>query len=384
MIETPGARGSQSSLREANSASVVEAVRQYGQITQVELAAVTGLSPATVSNLVKNLQATGVVQTQATVRSGRRAQAVSLVRSSDLSVGVHIGRRRLDILIADASWSVTAHQRLPLPVDHRYDTTLDRVALLAAELTEQVGASTSDIAGVGLALPGASGLDFEALPGWERLDAADVLARRLGRPVTVIREADAASVAEARFGVLRGVSSALMVRASSVTSSCLMVGGRPLQGLGASAGALGHVQADPNGRICRCGARGCLNTLVSQVALADLLRVTHGPLSLGAIVTRALEGDTGCRQVITHAATAIGAAAADAVTLLAPERICFTGLLAASDLFIDTVRTVMASRPLVPDPTTFVVRGECEDAEARGALAVASDSVGQYAGREGS
>ena len=95
--------GSQSSLREANSASVVEAVKLYGRITQVELASATGLSPATISNLVKQLQAEGVVRTDATIRSGRRAQLVSLNRSSGLAVGVHVGRRGATIVMSDSS-----------------------------------------------------------------------------------------------------------------------------------------------------------------------------------------------------------------------------------------------------------------------------------------
>ena len=383
MNEGVGIRGSQSSLREANSASVVEAVRQYGQITQVELAAVTGLSQATVSNLVKNLQAAGVVETSATVRSGRRAQAVSLVRSSDLSVGVHIGRRRLDVLIADASWSVTAHQRFPLPVEHRFDTTLDRASMLVAELAQQLGASMNAVAAVGLAIPGATGMSSESLIGWDQVEAASVLSRRLGRAVIPIREADAVAVAEARFGALRGVGSALVVRASSSTEAAIMMAGRPLEGLGRAAGAIGHMMSDPNGRICRCGARGCLNTVVSQEALADLLRVTHGPLSLRAIVARANEGDPGCRQVIAHAASSIGSAVADAATLLAPERICVTGTLTeAGNLFLDALRMALRARPLLPEPETLVVKGECEDAEARGALAVASDSVSPLGGKE--
>lgn len=383
MIEGIGARGSQSSLREANSAAIVEAVRQYGQITQVELAAVTGLSPATVSNLVKTLQSTGVVQTNATVRSGRRAQAVSLVRSSDLSVGVHIGRRRVEVILADASWAVNANQHLPLPLDHRDDTTLDRIALLVAELTEQVGASLDDVAAVGLTMPGVGGNTTEALSGWEQVDCRELLTRILGRQVMVVPEAEAAAVAESRYGVLRGVGSALVVRASSTTTSALLVGGQPLQGLGPAGGAFGHVLADPTGRICRCGARGCLNTVVSHLALADLLRVTHGPLSLRAIVQRANEGDPGCRQVVAHAATAIGAAIADAATVLAPERICLTGALTATGaLFLDAVRAVLRTRPLLPDDDGYVVIGECQDAEARGALAVASDGTDPLRSRE--
>ena len=383
MIEQGGARGSQTSLREANSAAVVEAVRHYGQITQVELAAVTGLSQATVSNLVKNLQGAGVVQTTATVRSGRRAQAVSLVRSSDLAVGVHVGLRRLDVLIADASWSVTARQGLPLPVDHRYDTTLDRVAMLIAELAERVGAAMGDIAAVGLAAPGVTGLPSEALSGWEQIDAAAVLATRLGREVLPVREAEAVALAESRFGALRGVGSAIVVRASSRTEAALVIGGRVVRGLGAAAGSIGHVAADPNGRICRCGARGCLNTVVSQEALADLLLVSHGPMGLRAIVTRALEGDPGCRQVIGHAASSIGGAVADAATLFAPEKVCVVGALTgAGDVFLDTFKTALRSRPLLPDPDSFVVRGECEDAEARGALALASEAADVLTGRE--
>ena len=378
MIEVPGARGSQSSLREANSASLVEAVRHYGQVTQVELAALTGLSQATVSNLVKNLQAAGIVQTSATVRSGRRAQAVSLVRSSDLSVGVHIGRRRMEVLIADASWSVTAQQRFPLPVEHRYDTTLDRVAMLLAELTDQVGASLNEVGTVGLAIPGGPG-GLDALAGWDQIDPAEVLGKRLGRGVVLVREAEAVAVAEARFGALRGVGSALVVRASSVTEAALVIDGRLAQSVGGWAGAMGHMVADPNGRICRCGARGCLNTVVSQEALADLVRVSHGPLSLSAIVQRANDGDLGCRQVVAHAATEVGARIADAATLLAPQRVCLSGPLTAGGLFLETVEQVLRTRPLVP--VDCLIQGEVADAEVRGALAVAGDQSGPWVSR---
>nr|WP_231979347.1 ROK family protein [Tessaracoccus coleopterorum] len=134
------------------------------------------------------------------------------------------------------------------------------------------------------------------------------------------------------------------------------------------------MRSDPGGRICRCGARGCLNTLASVETLADLLRVTHGQLSLREIVQRANDGDAGCQQAVAHAAAAIGAAAADAAVLLAPHRVCLSGELTATGaVFIDSVRRAMRSRPLLPDPDGFVVLAECEAPEARGALAIAAD-----------
>ena len=92
--------GSQSSLREANAARVLEAVRKYGQLTQVELAASTGLSQASVSNIVKRLVKSGILEARNTIRSGRRAQSVSLARHSGLVAGLQIGRRGMAVAIA--------------------------------------------------------------------------------------------------------------------------------------------------------------------------------------------------------------------------------------------------------------------------------------------
>ena len=89
---TSGPVGSQVSLREANSARVIDTVQRYGQITQVELASATGLSPATISNIVKVLQSQGIVETRNTIRLGRRAQLVTLARETGLAAGVYIGR----------------------------------------------------------------------------------------------------------------------------------------------------------------------------------------------------------------------------------------------------------------------------------------------------
>lgn len=369
-------RGSQSSLREANSASVVEAVKLYGQITQVELASATGLSPATISNLVKQLQAEGVVRTDATVRSGRRAQLVSLNRSSGLGVGVHIGRRGATIVMSDSSWRINLTHRLPLPLDHRSDTTLDRVALLAVEMVEEIGADLDDVTAVGVAIAAPEvRLGLAGHAGWGDVQVSPVLERRLGRSVVTVGEAEAVAVAETRFGSLRGIDSALIVRSSAVTDGCLVIGGRPYPG---RAGALGHVQVDPAGRVCRCGARGCLNTVVSTLSLQELLRVSHGPMSLRAILEAARRGDAGCRQVLSDAGASVGAVVADAAVLLAPNRVCVSGELArAGDVFVEPIRQALRARPILADPEGLVVVAECEDPEARGAWALALDSAGR-------
>ncbi|WP_372594998.1 winged helix-turn-helix domain-containing protein, partial [Actinotalea sp.] len=103
--------GSQTALREANRARIVAVVQQRGSITQIELAGITGLSPATVSNIVKELTLAGVLQTAPTSRSGRRAQEVTLARNLGLVAGVQVSERSLRVALADVSQRIVADQR---------------------------------------------------------------------------------------------------------------------------------------------------------------------------------------------------------------------------------------------------------------------------------
>ncbi|MEL4504060.1 ROK family transcriptional regulator [Luteococcus sp. H138] len=375
--------GSQTSLREANSNRILDAVRTFGAITQVELAAATGLSAATVSNIVKQLETDGQLTTSATTRSGRRAQQVSLARTSALAFGVHIGPRALHAYLADASHTVQQARHLPLPHDHRYDTTLDRVALLVGEAAEEVGASLDDVTGIGVALPAdlSPVVSGRSLTGWEDVDVAETLSRRLDRPVLLARQADAAAVAEYRFGALRGAEVGLYVRVGESVEACLLLDGRPHRGRSASVGALGHVQVDGTGAICRCGARGCLSTVVSPAAMADLLRLSHGPLGLRQIIQAANRGDAGCRHVVMDGAAVLGQVIANTATVLGPDLIVLGGELAeVGDLLLDPIRDALRSRPLLGEPDQLLVEAQLgRGAEAVGVAALAHDETSPVA-----
>ncbi len=386
-----GPTGSQASLREANSTRVVDTVKRYGHITQVELAAVTGLSPATISNIVRQMADQGVVQTRNTVRSGRRAQMVTLARSTALTVGIYIGRRLMRVDLSDASQEVTASQVLPLPVDHRVDTTLDRAAMLVMELTEGLDAELSEIAGIGVALPAPVDPSSQRIVvrgimrDWEDIDVRDVLSRRLNRDVVVLNDADAGALGELRYGALRGCAEGVYLRVSYQTGAGIVIGGHLHQTSHGTAGEIGHVQVDPQGRICQCGGRGCLNTVVGADALIDLLRVSRGPLTLRDVITAANEGDPGCRQVIGDAGSMIGTVLADMATWIGPERVVVGGELAETgEVLMAPMREAVRGRPLLAPTQIEVVPSVLgTKAESMGALALAMDRFGQpYSSQE--
>ena len=374
--------GSQSALREANSARLLDAVRRFGGITQVELAETTGLSPATVSTIVKHLLAAGVVETRTTTRSGRRAQLVTLAHKSGLLVGVHVGMRALQIAISDLGFTLLGSQTLPLPSDHRLDTTLDRTALLAVELIEGLGSTTSEILGVGIGVPApidpraGTVRDQGLMKGWADVPIAEVVSARLNAPVAVDNDCNLAALGEARFGAARGFRDVLYVHSSYGTGAGLIVGGDLHRGPRGTAGEIGHVLADPRGPICRCGSRGCLDTLVGAQALIDSLRISHGPLSLGDLLNLASSGDPGCRQVVADAGAAIGVAVANLAVALNPQIVIVGGELAETDdVFLDPIRGAVNRRVLISrDDALEVRRGELESfAAVQGALAFAAD-----------
>lgn len=382
--------GSQTSLREANAVRVAETVRKYGSITQVELATATGLSAASISNIVKQLVGEGVLQVENTVRSGRRASLVSLVRPSGLLAGIHIGARGATVAISDLNLQIQQRISLPLPVNHRADTTLDRVALMAAELVERMGATPDELLSVGVAIPEpidpATGLPPipGIFPGWEDTRVDYVLSKRLGRPVVVENDANAAALAEARIGGLRGVPAGLFICASYTTGAGLTIDGELYRGTRGTAGEIGHVQVDPLGLICRCGGRGCLNTVVGAAVLTESLRLNRGELTLSDLIALAKQGDVGCRQVISDAGAMIGRVVADTAIALTPSKVIVGGELAETgDVFLSPIREALASRPLLTGAVEVEPSALGPDVELYGAMLLAGQEIEMNIGTGG-
>lgn len=376
--------GSQSSLREANRARVIDSLKRHGRLTQVELAGSTGLSPATVSNIVKELTASGILHTSFTSRSGRRATLVSLARQLGLVAGVHFSSRQLHIAIADAMRTIVTQSSLPLALDHRHDAELDRVAILLGDMMESLGGSLSDLLAVGLALPApidpSTGMVSTPglLRGWEGVDVAASLRSRIGRPVYVDSEANLGGLAEAREGSARGLASSVFIRVGHSISAGLVVGGDLFRGVNGKAGQIGHVTLDENGPICRCSNRGCLETYAGGPALLSLFPPSEGMQRLGDLLQAAEDGDGSSRRVIADAGRHIGVAAASLSNLFDPQVIVVGGELGlAGEILMAPMRHALerSALPSTRGLPEIVGAAFGEWSETRGAITIALDHV---------
>lgn len=376
--------GSLSSLREANRAQIVDVVRKFGGLTQVEISESTGLSAATVSSIVKELARGGAVEVRATVRSGRRAQLVTLTHRVGLAVGLQIGNRQLRLLLGDAGHEVLAERTLPLPNEHKMDTTLDRAALLVVDLLERIGAGLDEVLGIGVGLPApvdeATGMISVRgiMRGWDEVHVAQVLAKRLGRPVFVDNDANLGALAESTMGASRPYRDSVYVRASYGVGAGIVLAGQLHRGAAGVAGEIGHVQVHTTGAVCRCGRRGCLDTVVGAAALLDELRPTHGSLALRDLVTGALEGDELLVATLADVGARIGTVVAGLAQAVDPQCVVVGGEMAeAGELLIGPLREAVRRGALLNQiaPLEVVPAELGQRAEVMGALLLALQST---------
>ncbi|MGB7818186.1 MAG: ROK family transcriptional regulator [Ornithinibacter sp.] len=342
---TGPAPGSQASLREMNRLRVLDAVREEGALTQVEIAGVTGLSAATVSNLVKELDAADAVVLSPSIRNGRRAVLVSVAAPRGLLAAIVFGDRDVRVAIGTGGDQVLSQKRMPLPADHAADEGMTRGARLLHELADTTGHALSEVRAVGVGLPapidtvtgqvGSAGI----LPGWRGVPVASVLQEALGTPVLLDNTANLAALGEFKFGALQGMTTGIFIKASYGVGAGLIIGGELFRGSAGTAGEIGHVTIDEDGPVCRCGNRGCLDTFVGAQAVLASLRESHGPMTLRDVIHRAVHGDPGCRRVLEDAGRHIGVAVAGVVNLLNPESVVVGGQLArVGELLLQPMR----------------------------------------------
>jgi predicted NBD/HSP70 family sugar kinase len=376
--------GSLGSLRERNRLLVVDALRRRGLASRSELARMTGLSRTTVGSLVAELlEQELLVEEEVGDRVPGRGRPPVLLRldpAAGVAVGIYFDHDEVWVALADLSSTVLAEDRRDIDVDHSAADSIDLAVEMLRELQGQAGVDEVQIVGAGVALPGPvdrrTGTIGSAviLPGWAGLHAQRELSKRLGLHVEVDNDANLGALAEASFGAGRGLENIVYVMLGSGLGAGLVLGGLLHRGGAGLAGEIGHVQVRPDGDVCRCGNRGCLETVADKAALAALLRPRVGrDVTVVDLVDLVAAGDVGATRVVIDAGRAIGRVVADLCNALNPEAVIVGGELSKVGMpLLDGIRESL-DRYALPAAAqgVRVVAGELgERAEVVGALAL--------------
>jgi predicted NBD/HSP70 family sugar kinase len=390
--------GSVGSVRESNTGRVIGTLTLLGVTSRAELARRTGLARSTISSIVAELEAEGLVvphdgNGREGTGSGRPPSLIALNPSARLAAGIDFGKRHLAVAVADLSHTVLAEERREMPDDYPAEQGFAAAAELTERVLAEVGAERNRVLGVGMGLPGPVHLrgtlgSATILPGWAGVRAADEMSRRLGMPVQVENDANLGALAEYLWGAGAGCSSLAYLKVATGIGAGLVIDGRLFRGAGGTAGEIGHTIVDETGDVCRCGNRGCLETYAGAPAIVGLLQRSFGTaMEPEQVLERARDGDVACRRVLADAGRHIGVAVANLCNLFNPARIVVGGSIAqAGEIVLEPMHESVRLRAIASAAEDVeIVPGRLgERAELLGAVALVLQQAGPRvaAGRE--
>lgn len=363
-------------MREVNRSIVLDMIRRGGRISRTDLARRSQLTKPTVSAIVEDLIAGGVVHEvgygKAVASGGRRARLLQFNDASAAYLGLRVGVQLTTVAVADARGQIRATRELPTV--HGDAKAMLAQALGVVDETFTAAEIPRDrLQAVGVTLPGlvdaATGVCVAGPNiGWPKVPVRDLIGEALGVPVVVQNVANAGAIAEGQIGAAQGYRSYVWVHVGTALGAGIVLDGRPFYGRSGFSGEIGHCQVADSGPECSCGAVGCLETLASGRALERRAReaIARGersklselerPIEVSDLVRAALAGDELGVALFESAGTYLGKALAYLQNILNPEIVVLGGrVVEAGDLLLLPARRAAqqhASRaervPIVP------------------------------------
>ena len=378
-------------LRRSNRSRALWQVFLDGPLTRQEIGTEAGLSPATVSNLVADLLAEGVIAEVGLEDSNGGRPRGLLQANPDYGyvIGVDVGESAFLVELFDLGLTMRARHMSSTDMPVLDSSGLDphdavmHVAAGIRSVIDQAGAREESILGVGVAVPGLVTRTEHAVVhgqsvGWDAVPVEAMLRDMISLPIFVDNGAKTLGQAEKWFGAARGTDDAIIVLLGMGLGACIISNGEVYRGATGSAGEWGHTTVVVGGRRCRCGAAGCLEAYVGAAAIAARYAElsgggTPGPADLEEAVAAligARDRDPASAQVLDEVVTYLGAGIANLVNLFNPERVVVGGWLgrALSDPLLPAIREAAKINALrLPYSGVQIVKAELgQDAVALG------------------
>jgi predicted NBD/HSP70 family sugar kinase len=326
-------------LRRDNQAVLLWALFSRQPCSRQELSDATGLSVASVSNVIRDLITDGIVTEAGSVDSdgGRPRVLLRMNPGYGHLVGVDVGETRVRVEMFDLTMTVQAKADYPLdPREHGVDVVVDRISAGVAHVLDVADADPADVIGAGVAVPGVveqGSIDQggEVLVhgqtyGWDAVPLERLLRPAAPFPLYIDNGAKTMGQAELWFGAGRGVRQAAVCLIGSGLGASIITGPSGRRGESSTSVEWGHTTIKLGGRPCRCGSDGCLEAYVGAEAILDRYGIplpgADQESALAALIDAA---DARAAEVLRETALYLGAGLANLINLFGPDRVILGG-----------------------------------------------------------
>jgi predicted NBD/HSP70 family sugar kinase len=393
MGTNPNKLAEPSTVRALNQALVLDAIRRDGPTSRAALARALALAKPTVSEIVEDLVADGLVRegmTRAVPGRGRPPVLLSFNERSEFVLGIHVGVQHTTVVVADATGAEVDRRRVATP-RLAPEQALREIASVAREVVVNAGVPRRRLSAAGVCVPGLVDVDAGTCVhapnlGWRDVPVVGLLGVALGVPVHVHNTVQAAAAAEYVEGAGQGARTMALVYAGTGVGAAILHDGHVFHGARGMAGELGHALVPGMDTPCACGRHGCVETAASASAVVRAARdAVHAgsPTRMAAlgdeitaldVYAAAEAGDTLAQALLGEAGRTLGIAASWLVSFANPDVLVLGGgLVGAGPHLVDPFRAALDGHTVPAALAGLRVRTWAlgQDAKVRGAVILA-------------
>ncbi len=339
--------------RQVNERRVLKALQSDGRLSRKQIAERAGVSYPTVAKIIETLVEARLVEELDDEYSGqgRPGKVYRLAVESRIVAGLVIGPVKCDLVAGQFDGRLLREGSRRFVTPKRRGNLLKAIERHVSELRGEIG---GDLSGVGVSVPGLLHRDEGRViecPNLRQLDGCPLraeLADRLAVPVQVVQSMHAQFLSERMHGRARGVDNFVLLNFHGGLGICVSLDGRVMRGVGGLAGEFGHITVEPEGPLCGCGNRGCLETLATDKIVAESVSRRIGrELDIEDVLAMSRDGEIDATSELQSATDYLAIGVAAAINTFNPEVILVCGrFLGASGELIDRLHEGVSRRAL--------------------------------------
>lgn len=355
-----------------NRVVVFRAIREAGTISRADLAKQTGLNPATLTHITRELLGHGLITEAGSgaARIGRRSSLLRIDSTSGNILAVRLARHNIQGFITDLDLSETIiHTASSTFLSHPIESNLPILLNFIETLIANSGVQRQTILGIGISAPGPLDARQGVLvappnfPGWNSFPLRQIIQEKTGFTTFLDKDANSAALAEKWFGAGRNLDNFVFILAEDGVGGGVVVNGDLYRGAHDIAGEIGHMTIERNGALCACGNTGCLELYAAPSVAANLVRqalaagraslvsewVKHdlNRINFELVAQAAQQGDRVAYEAIQEMACGLGIAAVNVVNAFDPQAVVLGGEISlAGDLILPVVQEYVDQRTI--------------------------------------
>lgn len=356
-----------------NRSTVLQILRSRKRISRREIASLSGLTPSTITYIIRDLLEKGlVVETgQFAGQKGRRAIALEINPDSCFVVGVRLARNYTVCGLFNLEARLLYSERVEIESLGNVDNVMTAMKDMIRSTLEKGGVADKVIA-IGIAAPGPLSVRegkitfVSNFPGWRNIPIREIIQNEFNIKTVIQHDAHAAALAEKWFGVGQEADNLVYVAAGRGVGAGIIINGRIYYGSSGMAGEIGHTTVDYHGPQCECGNQGCLELYCSSTALVrkaqsvvrdggqETVLSRASPLTLRAMFEAVKQGDEVAVNLVKEAATYMGYGVVNLINNFNPDMVILGDEMSeAGEIWVNTVKEVALPR-LLPEVASQV------------------------------